>query len=380
MPHCLRRVGYLNSPFEGFGEGLIAIEEDIQNIMARRFRRKERRGGSRPFIKTKNGKIAIGVGAAALLLGSVACVFAFEGHANAWLKEQIGNVTGTADSVFWKNVDVAKGLKFKVDDTEKTAEVVGQGDFEGNYLKVPETYVKDGKTYAVNRVSFWSLSGVKEVYLPDSVTDARFYDSRELVDIDGMANLLSLSLGNLTALEEFVVPEGLIGSFNVDGCSALRKISYEKEDYSFYDENYITDCWNLTDYQFSTNKDEFFISMEGCPYVNLSSLPENFTDIEHFTAVGTFVIPEQIGKLYGGSIEGRPDKVVILNKDLSGYNAKAFKNLIDINDLYLNTETNPFLMESYYHAEVHLKGTWEYKDGKIVEIEEETSSSSEASA
>lgn len=348
--------------------------------MARRFRRKERRGGSRPFIKTKNGKIAIGVGAAALLLGSVACVFAFEGHANAWLKEQIGNVTGTADSVFWKNVDVAKGLKFKVFDTLKTATVIGQGDFEGDYLKVPETYVEDGKTYPVTSVELFSLMGVKEVYLPDSVTKADIRCARELVDVDGMANVNDLNLSYLDALKELVVPESLGSHFLVDNCISLEKISFEKEDYFFKDGYSITSNPKLTHFQFSTNKEVNEFSLFGCPLVDLSALPENITCIGSFEATGTFVIPEQIETVGRSSIRGYPNKVAILNKDLSGYDSKAVFGLDRVSDLYLNTETNPFDMTGNTTTEVHLKGTWEYKDGKIVEIEEETSSSSEASA
>ena len=131
---------------------------------------------------------------------------------------------------------IIKGIKYRLDEENLTAEVIQKKGYEGDII-IPETVVFQKVAYRVTSIgerAFRYCESLISIIIPDSVTsigEEAFYNCSSLTSIvipDGVTSIGSCAFDDCSSLTSIVIPESVtsIGEGAFNGCKSLTSITF----------------------------------------------------------------------------------------------------------------------------------------------------------
>lgn len=134
--------------------------------------------------------------------------------------------------------DDVKYLKYQLNDDGLSYTIAGVGVFSGSVLNIPSSY--NGKPVtAIGDNAFYGCSNIKEITIPDSVTDIKRF---AFGYCDGVEKVTFTSNSNLVT----------IGDCAFSGCSALKTFAVPAKVTAIGDEAFCN-CGNLNEFSFASD-------------------------------------------------------------------------------------------------------------------------------
>lgn len=255
--------------------------------------------------------------------------------------------------------DRTHGFNFTVNDTDATAELIAAGSevdpYEGDIV-IPETIVKNGKTYTVTSIGYQAfynrpITSVKFSATIKEVKQSAFNRCTALADVelnDGLEKLGYDVFSNCKSLKSIVIPgtvRNLPGGSSFSG-SGLQTVALEEGVETIADD--FMECAAL-DRVFlpSTLKEIGMSAFENCTSLTDIIIPQSVKKINAFAFAGTGIaqisLPEGVEELSGqalGQMNGANQsyslKSVELPASLKTIHYMTFNNDCGLTELTVN--------------------------------------------